>query len=86
MTFKPTVLISEPAKEFRWIGKFLVKGLFDGEHYFILESVSPTQTRLIHGEDFRGVLVSLLKGFVAKAKEGFGMMNEALKARAEKSV
>lgn len=37
MTFSPEVLKAERGKEFRWLGKFLVKGLVDGEHYFLLE-------------------------------------------------
>ena len=34
MTFKPVVLSFQPEKEFRWRGKLLIKGLFDGEHHF----------------------------------------------------
>jgi hypothetical protein len=37
MTFKPTILTLESNKEFRWKGKLGITGIFDGEHYFILE-------------------------------------------------
>src|SRR5690606_24538713 len=37
MTFKPTVLVADPQREFRWKGKVLVNGIFDGEHFFRLE-------------------------------------------------
>jgi hypothetical protein len=34
MTFKPRVLVADADKELRWLGHFLVRGVFDGEHYF----------------------------------------------------
>jgi uncharacterized membrane protein len=36
MKFEPIVLIVDPNKEFKWKGKFLVPGLFDGTHSFKL--------------------------------------------------
>jgi hypothetical protein len=52
MTFKPTVLAADPARELRWLGRVLMPRLFDGEHGFRLE---PTVggCRLHHGETFR---------------------------------
>ena len=40
MTFKPVVMKFDQNREFRWKGKLLVTGLFDGEHFFILEPVT----------------------------------------------
>jgi len=37
MKFKPTVLVHEENREFKWLGNLLFKGLFDGEHRFLLE-------------------------------------------------
>ena len=37
MEFNPVVLVNKEASEFRWQGKLFVKGLFDGEHYFLIE-------------------------------------------------
>jgi uncharacterized protein YndB with AHSA1/START domain len=37
MSFKPTVLAVEPERELRWIGRFIMPGLVDGEHSFRLE-------------------------------------------------
>ena len=37
MTFRPTVLKVEPNAELRWTGSFLMPGVFDGEHYFLIE-------------------------------------------------
>ena len=84
MDFKPTVLINEKEKEFRWIGKLLVKGIFDGEHYFLLEQVSPNETRFIQGENFTGILSGLLINKIGNnTLAGFNEMNEALKKQAE---
>jgi uncharacterized protein YndB with AHSA1/START domain len=32
MTFRPTVLAIMPNRELRWLGRFLLPGIFDGEH------------------------------------------------------
>jgi hypothetical protein len=81
--FKPLILKAS-FPETRWKGKFLLGGLFDGEHYFRLESVSPNITRFFHGEHLSGVLVGLLSGALEKTKRGFQLMNEALKKIAER--
>ncbi len=86
MTFKPTVLVAEPDREFRWLGKLFVKGLFDGEHVFRIEPLGPDRVRFVQEESFAGVLVPLLKGTLGQAEEGFRQMNAALKVRAEGMV
>ena len=84
MTFRPTVLRSDKNREFRWLGKLFVKGLFDGEHYFILTPINEQQTQLEHGEHFRGLLVNLImKQIEGNTMAGFEAMNQALKERAE---
>ena len=84
MTFKPTVLKFEKDKELRWLGKLFFKGLFDGEHYFILQKNEGGSTTFVHGENFSGLLVGLFrKKLETETKAGFEEMNEALKARAE---
>ena len=84
MTFRPRILVLEQGKEFRWKGKLGVSGLFDGEHFFILEAVGNGQTNFRHGEVFKGLLVGLLGGLLEKTKMGFELMNSALKAECEK--
>ncbi|MEX0812069.1 MAG: SRPBCC domain-containing protein [Chitinophagales bacterium] len=84
MTFKPVVLEFEPNKEFRWKGKLGIKGIFDGEHYFLLEKQGEKQTRFVHGENFSGFLVPLMGGILKDTKKGFELMNEALKGECEK--
>ncbi len=84
MTFKPVILKYEPNKEFRWKGKLGVKGIFDGEHFFILEELNKEQTKFIHGEIFSGILVSLLGNTLSKTKAGFELMNESIKKECER--
>lgn len=84
MTFTPQILQCEQEKEFRWLGKLWMKGLFDGEHYFRLEAISAQQTRFIHGENFSGLLSGIILKMIGDSTlKGFQAMNEALKSRAE---
>lgn len=84
MTFHPKVLTVEPEKKLRWLGAFLFKGLFDGEHIWQLETIGDEKTKLIHQENFTGILVPLFKKELEnKSKPGFVAMNESFKKRAE---
>ena len=84
MEFKPLVLKNDKEKEFRWLGKLLVKGIFDGEHYFLLEPVGTNETRFTQGENFTGILSGLMIKMIGKNTSlGFEAMNEALKKQAE---
>lgn len=82
MSFNPSVLVAQPEKEFRWKGKILINGLFDGEHYFLMK---PTEsgTRFSQGEKFSGILVPLFSSTFSATEQGFRRMNEQLKERAE---
>ncbi|MEM9983044.1 MAG: SRPBCC domain-containing protein, partial [Bacteroidota bacterium] len=82
--FSPIVLDVIPNQLFRWRGKLFVKGLFDGEHYFQLVPIDATQTKLIHGEKFTGLLVKpLMRSIQEQTLHNFEAMNEALKAQVE---
>jgi hypothetical protein len=83
MRFKPTVLAVKAEREFRWRGQLLLPGIFDGEHYFLLEPIGSDRTRLTHGEKFSGILVGLFGGTLSATENGFQAMNVALKQRAE---
>ena len=86
MRFKPTVLAAEPNRELRWKGNLLLPGLFDGEHYFKIES-APERVVFHQGEVFTGILVPLFKSSLDGAtKQGFISMNVALKHRAESNL
>lgn len=84
MTFRPVVVAAEENRHFRWRGSLPIPGLFTGEHYFILEALSPTRTRLFHGEDFSGLLVRFARsGLSGPTRQGFEAMNQALRTRVE---
>jgi hypothetical protein len=86
MTFKPEVVAYDAEREFRWLGRLLVPGLFDGEHQFLLEPIEGAGTRFIQRESFRGILVPLILKMVGDStRRGFEAMNAALKLRVEGS-
>ena len=87
LSFKPEVVRVEPEREFRWLGKLLIKGMFDGEHIFELEEESPETVRFVQREAFSGLLVPLLLLLARKSTlRGFEAMNQALKQRAESTT
>ena len=84
MTFKPKCLKMEKDKEFRWVGHMIIPGLFDGEHIFELIELKNNQTKLIHREEFNGLLLPLFwNKMEAGTKKGFELMNERLREVAE---
>lgn len=84
MKFSPNVIRYEEGREFRWLGKLWFSGLFDGEHYFRLEPIDENNTRLVHGELFRGLLVRPILAMMGdNTTAGFEAMNKALKERVE---
>lgn len=84
MRFRPTVLAVQPERELRWLGHLFVSGLFDGEHYFLLEPILDNRTRFTQGENFSGILVGVLGGMLATTQAGFESMNKALSREATK--
>ncbi len=86
MTFSPNVLRLENQKEFRWRGKLFIKGLFDGEHYFLISNLPNGSTALVHGETFSGLIVPFLGRILQKTELGFQQMNIALKDLCEKKA
>lgn len=84
MKFNPTVLKAEPHKELRWLGHLLVRGLFAGEHVFIIEPLAENRIRFVQREKFSGLLVPLFRRSLdTNTRRGFNEMNVALKERAE---
>lgn len=83
--FRPVVTRSEPPRHFAWLGSLIVKGIFDGHHYFEIETLPGGQVMFIQGENFSGVLSGwLLKKIGTETRNNFIKMNEALKVVAEK--
>jgi hypothetical protein len=56
-TFTPTVLIVEPGRELRWIGRVGPGGIFDGQHTFTIKQLRPGLVLFTQREDFTGVAV-----------------------------
>ncbi|HOZ62362.1 MAG TPA: SRPBCC domain-containing protein [Smithellaceae bacterium] len=83
MTFKPIVTSFKENTEFRWKGKLGIQGIFDGEHYFQLVGQENNRTKLVHGEQFSGILVPFMGKALDKTKEGFELMNKSLKIASE---
>jgi hypothetical protein len=80
MIFKPRVLKFQQNKEFRWLGHTVFPGLFDGEHIFELVDHHNGTTTFIQRENFRGMMVPLLKKSLDNGtKTGFEAMNAKLK-------
>lgn len=83
-TSHPTVVKAESNHELCWLGIFVMKSLFAGEHCFAIESLGNGTARFIQSECFTGLLAPLfavtLKQYTLR---GFEEMNAALKLRAE---
>lgn len=83
VTFRPTVTVVEPTRTFEWLGRPRIAGVFDGRHRFDIEPTA-TGSRLVHGEQFSGLMVRVLKKSLdTQTVDGFDLMNVALKERAE---
>lgn len=83
-TFKPKVLANQPHEEFRWLGKLLLPGIFEGEHILLIKSESEGSVKFIQQENFRGIFASaILRRIGPATQQGFEAMNRALKERAE---
>ncbi len=86
MDFSPTVLVSDENHELRWVGQLGFSGIFDGEHFFIMDETPEGTTLFRQGEHFSGMLSYVLFPFIEEDTEnGFEAMNAALKARVEAS-
>jgi len=84
MRFSPVVLVAEPGRELRWLGRFLFPGVFDGEHCFLIEPMGAGKVLFRQNERFSGILVGLVRGSLDRdTRRGFEEMNQALKRRAE---
>ena len=84
MSFKPRVVRVNPNREFRWLGRLGMRGIFDGEHIFEIEPDGDSSCRFVQREEFRGFLVPIMLAMISKSTlRGFNEMNQALKSRLE---
>lgn len=86
MTIKPRLVRVVPNRELAWRGSLPVPGMFTGEHTFEITSLGEGRVRFHHWEKFSGILVPLLSRMLdGDTRRGFEAMNQALKARAERT-
>lgn len=87
VTLRPTVVEVVEGHRLRWRGRLGVRGVFDAEHLFILESRGATQSRLVQQEQFSGLLVPFVQRSLDRGTlPAFHAMNAALKDRAERAT
>lgn len=70
----------------RWAGPLsAAKALFfRGEHYFVIQELTPGRVRFVHGEEFTGALIPLLGWWLhRRVAPSYHAYNAALKRRAE---
>ena len=82
-TIRPTITLVSPEKELRWRSRFLWRGLFEAEQFFLLTELPSGSTRLTHGENFHGVMSKRYAPTLPATARSFAKMNEALKDRVE---
>jgi hypothetical protein len=80
MSFSPEILVVDEHKELRWLGRLLLPGIFDGEHFFQITKTE-TGSRMMNGENFRGIL--LLAFDMDDFVPSFDAANVTLKKRVE---
>ena len=81
--FEPLVLVVRANEELRWRGRFILPGVLDGEHYFLLEEIDGG-ARVVHGEIFSGVALWFIDAEQFRGK--FERFNLALLERAERAA
>jgi len=82
-----TLLTVEHASELRWKGGLPIPGLFDGEHYFIIEEKPDGNVRFIQGEDFTGVIpLFFFDNFKNDFESNYETVNQALKKLSESKM
>lgn len=86
MTFRPRIVALQTNKEFRWLGRVIVPGFFDGEHRFAIQDNGDGTITFTQAEKFTGVLVPLLLPLIERViKVGCETMNQKLKEKCEKN-
>lgn len=83
-TYFPTLLAYKPMEEFVWQGVQGTEFLLAGKHYYRLEKISDTETRLLHGEWFTGFFSWFIpQSLLQKMESAFIEHNKILKHRIE---
>jgi hypothetical protein len=84
LRLRPRIVTFRPPRELRWLAR--LPGLFVGEQRFVVESLDPTRSRLIHEKRFRGLLVPFVRRVLdGPVKRSFEATGLALKQFAERT-
>jgi hypothetical protein len=78
----------EHGRELRWRGppSAILGRAIRGEHYLVVEGAAVGKSRIVHGEQFAGLLVPLIwKRLRSDLEAAYSEMNRAIKLRAEAS-
>jgi len=82
LKLKARFQIISAARELRWGGG--LKGILYGEHYFMLEKINEKSCRLLHGETFSGLIISLFWWWLEpNATPLYRLLSDALKEKVE---
>ncbi len=83
VSFRPLVLDVQPGHLVRWKGEYKIRGLFDGRHALIVDSLADGRSRFTSHEDVSGILLPFAGKVMAASQAGFELMARAVKERAE---
>jgi len=85
MLVRPTILEVADEAKIKWLGSLIVPGLLDGRHSFMLETLGETEVRFVQKEEYSGLFLSMMWGWLREqGQRAFEMMNAALKLEAER--
>ncbi|MBC7248013.1 MAG: SRPBCC domain-containing protein [Actinobacteria bacterium] len=83
--YRPRLTVVEPPGELRWTAFLNLPGVFEFEHWWLLEPLAEGRTLLKHGVSVSGILAPLVWKVVVKTSRApFEAMNRAHKERAER--
>jgi hypothetical protein len=83
VSFRPRVLEVEPGHLVRWKGEYKLPGLFDGRHALIVDTLDGGRSRFTTHEDVSGILLPFVGKVMKASQQGFELMAQAVKERAE---
>lgn len=87
ITLHPRVVEVEPGTRFSWVDRLISSAIFEDKNTFEMIEVDQSHTRVIHAEQFRGILVGpLWRRLSPPFLAGSRAMNEALKRRCEQAA
>jgi len=79
-----TLVTSLSDTRLAWTGGLSFPGLFEGKHEFIVEDLGANKTMFYQNEKMSGIVI--LFANIKPEAEGFVLMNEELKKRAERTT